>query len=121
MYHCVDSHRRKASGWLDKHNLPTTILTTKFSILHKIRLYNWLPPSHKTTITKNFASLLHLIVDKRPFNLRKLIFKHIMSHAESKAVKLGIGYPSMIFRILLSQNSSLASSEDVYSSKKNSD
>ena len=39
-----------------------------------------------------------------PFNLGKLIFNHIGRHAESTSSNMSVGYSSMIFEIMASQN-----------------
>ena len=43
------------------------------------------------------------------------MFDHILRHAEFDVQKLGIGYPSFIFGILMAQNSSILSRTDSFS------
>ena len=86
-----------------KYNLQSSHLTSRFSILHKIAMSNWLLTTHSTTITKNFTSLLFQIGMKRKFNLGKLVYEHVLGHTENPTYKKAIGYPSLIFRILKAQ------------------
>ena len=66
----------KLSSWPAKGNVPSSILSTKFCILHKIIIYNWLPGNHKSHVTKALASLLFQIGTKQRFNLGRLMFDH---------------------------------------------
>ena len=91
----------KYSSWPKNNNLHFSILSTRYSILHKIGVYNWLPITHKFTITKSLPSLLYLIGTKQSFNLGRLMFDHVLRHIESKAQKLGICYSSIFLGFLL--------------------
>ena len=61
------------------------------------------------------ATFLFLIGTRQRFNLGCLLFDNILRHAESFALKLGIGYPSFIFGILKGQSSSLLLQTDSFS------
>ena len=75
----------KVITWLYKYNLPFSHLTSKYSILHKIAMCNWMPSTHRTDVTKSFSTLLFQIGMKRKFNIGKLMFEHILGHAENAA------------------------------------
>ena len=83
------------------------------SILHKIVMSNWLPTTHRTTITKNFATLLFHRGMKRKFNLGRLVFEHALGHAKNTTYRKAIGYPSLIFGILKAQNFDLVKPTDI--------
>ena len=74
----------KLSNWPAKGNLPSVVLSTRYSILHKIGIYNWLPWTHKSAVTKTFASLIFLIGTKQSFNLGHMMLDHILCHAKSR-------------------------------------
>ena len=105
----------KLSDWLTKGCLLLAILSTCYSILYKIGIYNWLPRTLKSTMTKTFDSLLFLIRTKQSFNLGHMMFDHILRHAELEAHKLGIGYLSIIFGIPHSQHPTILSHSDSFS------
>ena len=48
--------------WCNLNALSSAVLTTKYSILYKITISNWLPKLHLTSISKNLAVLLYLWV-----------------------------------------------------------
>ena len=64
--------------WLQKHNLWPSHLSTRYSILHKIAMTNWLATTHRTTIMKNFATFLFQISTKRKFNLGRPVLEHVL-------------------------------------------
>ena len=68
-------------------------------------MYNWLSTTHRTTITKKFATLLFQIGMKRKLKLGKLVFEHIQGHVENVTYRKALGYPFLIFRILIEQKS----------------
>ena len=90
-------------------------MSTKYAILHKIGIYNWLPSTHTSHVTKTLATLLFQIGTRQIFNLRRLVFDNILRYVESFALKLGIGYPSFIFGILKGQSNSLLLRTDTFS------
>ena len=111
----LPSQVAKLSDWLERKNLSTSISSTYFAILHKIKIFNWLAGTHKTAITRTFASLLYMISTKQQFYLGRMMVDHILRHAESKAHKLRIGSPFFIFGFQCSQKPSLVATSDVFS------
>ena len=84
------------SAWPDKGNGPSFVLSTKFSILHKIGIFNWFLDTHKYHLTKVSTSLIFLIGTKQTFNLGRLMFEHILRHAEYDVQKLGLITPPFL-------------------------
>ena len=98
-----------------KGNVRFSILTIKYAIRRQINIYNWLPGTHTSHVTKTLTTLLFQIGTRQHFNLRRLVFDHILRHDESLALKLGLGYSSFIFGILKDQSGSLLLCTDVLS------
>ena len=96
-----------------KYNLWFSQLSSRYSILHKISMCNWLPITHRMTVTKNFTTLLFQIKVKRKFNLGKLVFKHVLGHVKNAAYRKAIGYPSLIFGILTTQKPDIVTLTDI--------
>ena len=69
--------------------------------------------THRTTIIKNFATLIFHIGIERKFNLGKLVFEHIFGHVENTAYWKEFGYPSLNFGILTTQKLELVTSMDI--------
>ena len=105
--------RGKVQTSPQKYNLCSSHLTSRYSILHKIAMRNWLPTTHLTLITKKFTTLLFQIGMKRKFNLGKLVFEHVLGHVENLAYRKAIGYPSLIFGILKAQKLDIMNPIDI--------
>ncbi|XP_019160063.1 PREDICTED: uncharacterized protein LOC109156679 [Ipomoea nil] len=54
-------------------------LTSKYVILHRLALHNWLPSAHFHTVGKPLASLLFRIGTKMSFDLGSWIYSHILT------------------------------------------
>lgn len=67
-----------------------------------------MPRNHRTGALKSLVILLYKIGTGVPFDLGELIFRQISRHAESISINLSVGYPSLIFCILMSQNVAIA-------------
>ena len=83
-----------------KNVITSDVLTSKYSILHKIAIANWLPRLHISNVSKDLAVLLFAIGTGEDFDLAKVIFQVIKSNAESKNTVNVLPYPSLIFEIL---------------------
>ena len=105
--------RGKVLMWLYKYNLHSSHLTSRYSILHKIVMCNWLSTTQCTTVIKSFAILLFQIIMIKKVSLGRLLFKHILSHAEHATYRKAIGYPSLIFRILRAQKPNLVTPTNI--------
>ena len=76
------------------------MLTSKYVILHKVTVANWMPRLHIRTVSKDLAILLYAIGTNVPFNMANVIFQVIVSYAESKSTLGGLPFPSLIHEIL---------------------
>ncbi|MEQ5154411.1 hypothetical protein ABN254_21580, partial [Providencia rettgeri] len=94
------------SYWPGETNkLPAKSLTTKYAVLHKIAMTNWLPNEHRGSLNFNMASLIYRIGRGIPVDLGDIIFKHIASFRkpESKEKKVKLPFPCTIYAVLRTQ------------------
>ncbi|KAH6766759.1 hypothetical protein C2S52_017742 [Perilla frutescens var. hirtella] len=99
--------------WPSGRALLASDLSVKYSILHKVVVRNWLPSTHDSTVGKSMALLLFTIGTRSEFNLGLLIFENIIAHAESTRTQPPVGYPGLIFSIIMAQHD-VVSANDVY-------
>ena len=60
--------------WPELNVLTSALLTSKYAILHKIVVANWMPRLHITTISKDLAVLLYAIGTNVHFDMANVIF-----------------------------------------------
>ncbi|XP_019153851.1 PREDICTED: uncharacterized protein LOC109150396 [Ipomoea nil] len=70
--------------------------TSKFVILHRIALHNWLPSAHFHTVGKTLAALLFRVGTKMTIDLGRLIFYHILTLIHPREQKGLIPMPSEV-------------------------
>ncbi|XP_019189133.1 PREDICTED: uncharacterized protein LOC109183484 [Ipomoea nil] len=94
---------RQADRWPtgDKDTLPSSQLTSKYVILHRLALHNWLPSAYFHTVGKQLASFLFRIGTKMTIDLGSWIYYHILTLTREQKVRLP--FPNLIFGILTSQ------------------
>ncbi|XP_019166901.1 PREDICTED: uncharacterized protein LOC109162674 [Ipomoea nil] len=63
----------------DKDYLQSSHLTSRYVILHRLALHNWLPSAHFHTVGKLLAGFLFLIGTKMQLDLAKWIYYHILT------------------------------------------
>ncbi|KAK2397885.1 hypothetical protein QL285_059413 [Trifolium repens] len=107
----------QAKNWPKKGLLPTSKLTVKYTILNRIGTANWAPTNHSSGITPNLAKLIYLIGTRKKLDFGKHVFEQTMKHVETNATKLPIAYPSLITKIILSQQPSILLPEE-YESRR---
>ena len=86
--------------WPNLNVISNALLTTKYSILHKIAITNWMPRLHISTISKNLVILLYAVGNNVPFDMANVIFQVIMSYAEAETIVGGLPFPSLIHEVL---------------------
>ena len=89
------------------------MLTSKYVILHKIIVANWMPRLYITIISKDLAILLYAIGTNVPFDMANVIFQVIVSYAKSESTLGGLPFPSLIHEILSVQKEGLADEDDL--------
>ncbi|XP_019184056.1 PREDICTED: uncharacterized protein LOC109178962 [Ipomoea nil] len=83
--------------------LPSSRLTSKYVILHRIALHNWLPSAHFHRVGKQLAAPLFWIGTKISIDLGTWIFYHILTLIHPREQKVRLLYPNLIFGVLTSQ------------------
>ncbi|XP_019178162.1 PREDICTED: uncharacterized protein LOC109173390 [Ipomoea nil] len=87
----------------DKDYLLSSHLTSKYVILHRLALHNWLPSAHFNTVGKLLAGFLFRIGTKMKLDLGKWIYYHILTLTHPREQKVRLPFPNLIFGILTSQ------------------
>ncbi|XP_031096844.1 uncharacterized protein LOC116001084 [Ipomoea triloba] len=94
------------SYWPAETNmLPAKSLTTKYAILHKIAMTNWMPNEHRGGLNFPMATLIYKVGKGIPVDLGDIIFKHVASFRkpESKESKVKLPFPCTIYGVLRTQ------------------
>ncbi|XP_031112033.1 uncharacterized protein LOC116016004 [Ipomoea triloba] len=94
------------SYWRTETNmLPAKSLTTKYAILHKIAMTNWMPSKHRGGLNMQMANLIYRIGKGIPVDLSDLIFKHVATFRKpaTKESKVKLPFPCTIYGILHTQ------------------
>ncbi|XP_019158570.1 PREDICTED: uncharacterized protein LOC109155341 [Ipomoea nil] len=87
----------------DVDTLSSSKLTSKYVILHRIALHNWLPSAHFHTVSKQLAALLFRIGTKMTIDLGKWIFYHFLTLIHPREQNARLPYPNLIFGVLTTQ------------------
>ncbi|XP_019173791.1 PREDICTED: uncharacterized protein LOC109169363 [Ipomoea nil] len=87
----------------DKDYLLSSDLTSRYVILHRLALHNWLPSAHFNTVGKLLAGFLFRIGTKMQCDLGKWIFYHVLTLIHPREQKVRLPFPNLIFGILTSQ------------------
>ncbi|XP_031101901.1 uncharacterized protein LOC116005802 [Ipomoea triloba] len=94
------------SYWPAETNmLPAKSLTTKYAILHKLAMTNWMPNERRGGLNLLMATLIYKIGKGIPIDLGDIIFKHVASFRkpESKESKVKLPFPCTIYGVLRTQ------------------
>ncbi|XP_031106260.1 uncharacterized protein LOC116010906 [Ipomoea triloba] len=94
------------SYWPTETNmLPAKSLTTKFAILHKIAMTNWMPNEHMGELSLLMATLIYKIGKGILVDLGHIIFKQVVSFRDptAKESKVKLPFPCTIYGILRAQ------------------
>ncbi|XP_019184573.1 PREDICTED: uncharacterized protein LOC109179519 [Ipomoea nil] len=87
----------------DKDYLLSSHLTSRYVILHRLAMHNWLPSAHFNTVGKLLAGFLFRIGTKMQFDLGKWIYYHVLTLIHPQEQKVRLPFPNLIFGILTSQ------------------
>ena len=107
----VELTAQAVSIWPSNNKVPSSILSVKYSALHKIALTNWLPSLHKTYMTKNMSCLLFMIGIGEKFDMRKLLFEVIIYNVEQETTYGILPLHSLIYEVLMLQKNILGENE----------
>lgn len=101
-------------SWPDSGCVRASVLTYKYSILHKIAIHNWIPTKHRSDVREDLADLLYRIGSKSAFDIGQIIFDNVVRLAESTAVNKPMGYPSLIYGILVAQHPDIRRPDEIF-------
>ncbi|GAA0151308.1 hypothetical protein LIER_10053 [Lithospermum erythrorhizon] len=87
-------------SWPDE-GLPSSRLSVKYVVLHKVGVANWIPTTHRTSVSESLGKVLYMIGTGASFDLGRVLFDQIVQHAQFHVVLNPIAYPSIIYSILL--------------------
>ncbi|XP_019168533.1 PREDICTED: uncharacterized protein LOC109164454 [Ipomoea nil] len=87
----------------DKDYLQSSHLTSRYVILHRLALHNWLPSAHFHTVGKLLAGFLFRIGTKMQLDLGKWIYYHILTLIHPREQKVRLPFPNLIYGILTTQ------------------
>ncbi|XP_019158204.1 PREDICTED: uncharacterized protein LOC109154920 [Ipomoea nil] len=88
---------------LEKKNIKAACLTSKYAILQKISLSNWMPSLHENTVKWSLAELLYKVGKKVKINYGELVHQQVINLAENKSPKASLIFPNLIQTILTRQ------------------
>ncbi|XP_019155875.1 PREDICTED: uncharacterized protein LOC109152678 [Ipomoea nil] len=87
----------------EKNKIKAASLTSKYAILQKIALSNWMPSLHESTVKWTLAELLYKIGKGIKINMGSIIHSQITNLAEDTKSNTSLIFPNLIFAILTKQ------------------
>ncbi|XP_019184800.1 PREDICTED: uncharacterized protein LOC109179758 [Ipomoea nil] len=88
---------------LEKNKIKAASLTSKYAVLQKIALENWMPSLHESTLKRSLADLLYKIGKGIKVDLSNLIYTQVTNLAENKGTKACLIFPNLICFVLAKQ------------------
>ncbi|KAG9445145.1 hypothetical protein H6P81_016485 [Aristolochia fimbriata] len=93
----------KLSVWPNSYSIPASSLIPKYAALHKITVWDWLPSTHRGSLSKRLVDFVYRAGTEQQFNVGVKIFEHILQGPKS-GEQGHIVFPSLIFGILEKQS-----------------
>ncbi|XP_019166882.1 PREDICTED: uncharacterized protein LOC109162650 [Ipomoea nil] len=87
----------------EKNKIKAASLTSKYAVLQKIALANWMPSLHESTVKWTLAELLYKIGKGIQSNMGNIIHSQIINLAEDTKSNTSLIFPNLIFAILTEQ------------------
>ncbi|KAK2410131.1 hypothetical protein QL285_045517 [Trifolium repens] len=109
---CKTITANQVKVWPLKGKVPSAMLSVKYAILNRIGAANWVPTTHSSTIATNLAKFMYAVGTGANVDYGALIFDQIVEHGKSWAIKLVIGFPTLICDIILDQHPNILVPED---------
>ncbi|KAK2456352.1 hypothetical protein QL285_003726 [Trifolium repens] len=109
---CKTITANQVKVWPLKGKVPSAMLSVKYAILNRIGAANWVPTTHSSTIATNLAKFVYAVGTGANVDYGALIFDQIVEHGKSWAIKLVIGFPTLISDIILDQHPNILVPED---------
>ncbi|KAA0053951.1 flocculation protein FLO11-like [Cucumis melo var. makuwa] len=82
--------------WPVDGQLPVASLKIKYSILHRIRISNWIPSTHASTISTSLGHFVYLVGTGVKVNIGEFIFNHLLRHVDTFAIHIPICLPRIL-------------------------
>ncbi|KAK2424095.1 hypothetical protein QL285_034493 [Trifolium repens] len=109
---CKTITANQVKVWPLKGKVPSAMLSIKYAILNRIGAVNWVPTTHSSTIATSLAKFVYAVGTGANVDYGALIFDLIVEHGKSWAIKLVIGFPTLISDIILDQHPNILVPED---------
>ncbi|KAK2436299.1 hypothetical protein QL285_021300 [Trifolium repens] len=109
---CKTITANQVKVWPLKGKVPSAMLSIKYAILNRIGAVNWVPTTHSSTIATSLAKFVYAVGTGANVDYGALIFNLIVEHGKSWAIKLVIGFPTLISVIILDQHPNILVPED---------
>ncbi|KAK2421639.1 hypothetical protein QL285_032248 [Trifolium repens] len=109
---CKTITANQVKVWPLKGKVPSAMLSIKYAILNRIGAANWVPTTHSSTIATSLAKFVYDVGTGANVDYGALIFDQIVEHGKSWAIKLVIGFPTLISDIILDQHPNILVPED---------
>lgn len=106
---CLIGNER--SRWIDQ-KISSSNLTTNYSTMYAIAIKKWFPTLHKRSINKAMGQFLYVIRNKGLVDMGLIIFDQIVAHGTSEKVNHPIGFPSLIYELVVKQSHELKADHD---------
>ncbi|XP_031099803.1 uncharacterized protein LOC116004001 [Ipomoea triloba] len=87
----------------EKNKIKAASLTSKYAILQKIALVNWMPSLHENTIKWSLAELLYKIGKRIKINFGEIVHSQIMNLVGNGTPKASLLFPNLIYTLLVQQ------------------
>ncbi|XP_031095075.1 uncharacterized protein LOC115999359 [Ipomoea triloba] len=87
----------------DKNKIKAASLTSKYAILQKIALVNWMPSLHENTVKWSLAELLYKIGKGIKVNFGEIVHTQIMNLVGNGTPKASLIFPNLIHTLLVQQ------------------
>lgn len=101
-----------------KGKLLASKLSVKYAMFQRIGATNWVLTNHTSTIAIGLGKFIFAVGTKTSFDFGTFIFEQTMKHAHSFAIKMPVAFPSLIYEIILNQNTNILVSSDVACKRK---
>lgn len=88
----------------DWERLFSSQLTSKYTMLTEVGLYNWFPTRHSSAIDYDIGCFLYRFGKALELDLGQYISKQIVSHADHTSGRTNIMFPSLNFKLLKAQH-----------------
>ena len=79
--------------WPRAKHFPSSELSVKYSILHKIAIKNWLPSSHREGVRKKLVTLLYIVGTRLYSILENLFLSRFVVMQDHKLSSFPLGIP----------------------------